>query len=89
MKEKFNALDEHVFYLITNQIFLEYLKQLDVRPLQHFSALDEIKIHYVLTEEVSFYKDVVLNGRSTFNNISAIVGNSVQVPIQNSVKGFF
>lgn len=32
---------------------------------------------------------MVLNGRRTFNAISEIVGNSVLVPIQNSVKGFF
>ena len=40
-------------------------------------------------EKVTSHKYVVLNGRSTFNAISAIMRNSVLVPIQNSVKGFF
>ena len=31
----------------------------------------------------------MLNGRRTFDVISEIVGSSVLVPIQNSVKGFF
>ena len=43
----------------------------------------------VRAEKVTSHNNVVLNGRSTFNAISAIVGNSVLVPIQNSVKGFF
>ena len=43
----------------------------------------------VKAEKVTSHKYVVLNGRRTFNAISAIVGNSVLVPIQNSVKDFF
>ena len=43
----------------------------------------------VKAEKVTSHKYVVLNGRSTFNAISAIVGNSVLVQIQNSVKSFF
>ena len=36
---------------------------------------------YVKAEKVALHKYVVLNGRNTFNAISAIVGNSVLVPI--------
>ena len=43
----------------------------------------------VKAEKVIAHKYVVLNGKSTFNAISAIVGNSVLVQIQNSVKVFF
>ena len=43
----------------------------------------------IKAEKVTSIKYVVLNGRSKFNAISAIVGNSVLIPIQNSVKGFF
>ena len=43
----------------------------------------------VKAEKIISHIYVVLNGRRTFNVISEIVGNSVLVPIQNSVKGFF
>ena len=43
----------------------------------------------VEAEKAILPKYVVLNGRRTFNTISDVVGNSVLVPIQNSVKGFF
>ncbi len=62
---------------------MQYLTLLNVKSLQHFLAMNDIG-----AENVISHKYVVLNGRGTFNAISKIVGNSVLVPIQNSVKGF-
>ena len=37
-----------VFYWITNQISVQYLTLLDVKSLQHFLAINDIGISYVL-----------------------------------------
>ena len=74
-----------MFYYITNQILVCMFETAST----FFSAERYWNLMCVKAGKVTFHKYVVMNGRSTFNAISVIVGNSVLLPIQKSVKGFF